>query len=274
MTASAPILSPESEMWLRLGCFAGVLLACLLAEWLWPRRRERRSWSRLTTNLALVIVNSLLLRLLLPVLAVGMAVIASERGWGLFNLFSLPLWLELALAVLLLDLAIYWQHRLFHLQPLFWRLHRVHHCDLQIDTTTGLRFHPLEILISMGIKFAVVIALGAAPLAVLVFEVLLNAGSLFNHANLAIPQPVDRWLRWLVVTPDMHRVHHSWHRQETDSNFSFCFPWWDHLFGSYQAQPADGHSDMTIGLHGFRDAREQRLDRLLLQPVRRGSDCV
>jgi sterol desaturase/sphingolipid hydroxylase (fatty acid hydroxylase superfamily) len=201
------------------------------------------------------------------VLAVGWALQLKAHGWGLFNQLAWSGWLEWALAVLLLDMAIYWQHRIFHAVPAFWRLHRMHHSDLDFDASTGVRFHPLEILLSMLIKLAVVTLLGADALAVLVFEILLNATSLFEHANLRIPGAVDRRLRLLLVTPDMHRVHHSIHGDEYNRNFGFNFPWWDRLFASYRAQPRDGHVGMTIGLRQFRSAPEQRLDRLLLQPL-------
>ena len=180
----------------------------------------------------------------------------------------LPAWAGLILAVVLLDLAVYFQHVLFHAVPALWCLHRVHHADTDFDVTTGTRFHPIEILLSVGIKCAAVAAIGAPAVAVVVFEVLLNATAVFNHANGRLPAPVDRWLRWFVVTPDMHRVHHSTILQETNSNFGFNLPYWDHLFGTYRAQPANGHEAMTIGLEVFRDQREARLDRLLLQPFR------
>lgn len=249
----------------RLGCFLGVLILCLTGERLWPKRAATGGLPRLISNFGVVIVDTLLLRILLPLLAIGMAILAAEKQWGLLHALKWPVWLEVTLAVLLLDMIIYWQHRLFHAVPMFWRLHRMHHSDTHIDASTGLRFHPLEILLSMLIKLTAVVALGAAPLGVLIFEVLLNAGSLFNHSNLRLPEAVDRWLRRLIVTPDMHRVHHSWHRREHDRNFGFSFPWWDRLFGSYRAQPDEGHAGMTIGLHHFRDA--QRLDQLLLQPL-------
>jgi sterol desaturase/sphingolipid hydroxylase (fatty acid hydroxylase superfamily) len=170
--------------------------------------------------------------------------------------------------VILLDLAIYLQHVLFHAVPTLWRLHRMHHADLEIDVSTGLRFHPIEILLSMVVKLALVIALGAPALSVLIFEVLLNATSMFNHSNIYIPESVDCIIRWFIVTPDMHRVHHSIQARETNSNFGFNLPWWDRLFGTYRAQPAAGHEGMTIGIEQFRDPRELRLDRMLLQPFR------
>jgi sterol desaturase/sphingolipid hydroxylase (fatty acid hydroxylase superfamily) len=176
--------------------------------------------------------------------------------------------LELLLALFLLDLAIYLQHRLFHYVPVLWRLHRMHHADLDVDVTTGARFHPVEILLSLGIKFGVILASGAPALAVLLFEIGLNATSMFNHSNVRMPYAVERLLRWFVVTPDMHRVHHSVVRRETDSNFGFNFPWWDRLFGTYRSQPEAGHEAMTLGIGQFRDPRELRLDRMLTQPFR------
>jgi sterol desaturase/sphingolipid hydroxylase (fatty acid hydroxylase superfamily) len=174
------------------------------------------------------------------------------------------------LAVVVLDMAIYFQHRLFHAVPVLWRLHRMHHADLDLDVTTGARFHPLEILLSMAIKVAVVIALGAPAVAVVLFEILLNASSMFNHANLRLPLAVDGALRWLIVTPDVHRVHHSVIRAETDSNFGFSLSWWDRLFGTWRAQPEKGHDGMTIGLPVFRNPEQLRLDRMLVQPFLRG----
>jgi sterol desaturase/sphingolipid hydroxylase (fatty acid hydroxylase superfamily) len=193
---------------------------------------------------------------------------AESRGWGLFNLFALPTWLELLVGLLLLDFAIYLQHRVFHHVPVLWRLHRMHHADLDVDVTTGARFHPIEILLSLGIKFLVIVPLGASPLAVLLFEIALNATSMFNHSNVLVPPGIERLLRWLVVTPDMHRVHHSIVRRETDSNFGFNFPWWDRLFSTYRPQPEAGHEHMTLGIEEFRDPKELRLDRMLAQPFR------
>ena len=198
--------------------------------------------------------------------------LAEARGWGLFLHVALPTWLEFFISLLLLDLAIYLQHRVFHYVPVLWRLHRMHHADLDIDVTTGARFHPIEILLSLAIKFFVIVALGIPALAVLLFEIALNATSMFNHSNVRMPLPVERVLRWLVVTPDMHRVHHSIVRRETDSNFGFNFPWWDRLLRTYRAQPEAGHERMTIGIEQFRDPKELRLDRMLSQPFRENGD--
>lgn len=249
---------------LRMAVFLGVLTLMLLLERALPRRVEdAQRRTRWPTHLGLVVISAALLALL-PVAAVGTALWAQARGWGLLNQGSLPLWVTLPLAWLLLDAAIYAQHRAMHQLPLLWRLHRVHHSDVVFDATTGLRFHPAEILLSMLWKMAVVLALGAPPLAVLLLEITLNGFALFNHANLRLPG--DRWLRLLLVTPDLHRVHHSVHRDETDSNYGNTLSVWDRLFGSYRAQPREGHSAMAIGLPQFREPAAQRLTALLAQP--------
>jgi sterol desaturase/sphingolipid hydroxylase (fatty acid hydroxylase superfamily) len=260
------MLTTESAV--RLGAFAGVLLLTALGEVLVPRRALTvRKPLRWFSNLALVVLNTLVLRLLLPVGAVGMSLVAHERGWGLLNNLDVPEWLAVVLAVIALDLAIYLQHVMFHAVPLLWRLHMVHHADLDIDVTTGVRFHTLEMLLSLGIKLAAVILLGAPALAVLIFEVLLNATSIFSHGNIRLPAWLDWGLRLVLVTPDMHRVHHSVNPRETNSNFGFNLPWWDFLFGTYRAQPAAGHEGMTIGLSQFRDERVDRLPWMLALPV-------
>ena len=251
---------------IRLGCFLAILLLMALWEWQRPRRSLSLARSRRwPANLGMVIVDSLVLRLL-PVLAVGAALKAQDHGWGLFNQLETPFWFACVASLLLLDLVIYAQHAVFHKMPLLWRLHRVHHSDTNIDMTTALRFHPFEIVLSMLLKIAVVILLGAPAVAVLLFEVILNATAMFNHSNVQLPAGLESWLRLVIVTPDMHRVHHSVHRDETDSNFGFNLPWWDHLFGTYRAQPRDGHTGMTIGLNIFRDHRSVGLHWLLLQP--------
>jgi sterol desaturase/sphingolipid hydroxylase (fatty acid hydroxylase superfamily) len=255
----------------RLGIFFGVFALLAAAEIFWPRRsQEIARAGRWPGNLGIVALDTIFLRLIFPVTAVGFALFVEQRGWGLFNVLAVPGWIAVAASVMLLDLTIYLQHVLFHAVPALWRLHRMHHADLAFDVTTGLRFHPIEIIISMAIKFAAVAALGAPALAVLIFEVVLNATSMFSHGNLKIPETIDRWLRWLVVTPDMHRVHHSILPNETNSNFGFNLPWWDRLFGTYKAAPAAGHQEMTIGIEQFREPRELRLDRMLLQPFREG----
>src|SRR5215831_16650979 len=257
------------EPLIRLGAFAGVFAVMAVWELLTPRRRQAigRNW-RWPNNLGVMAVDVVLVRILLPITAVGLALFAEARGFGLLNMIALPRWASIIISVILLDLAIYLQHVLFHAVPALWRLHRMHHADLEVDVTTGLRFHPLEILLSTGIKLTVVAAVGAPAAAVLIFEVLLNATSIFNHSNVRIPADIDRILRWFVVTPDMHRVHHSILRRETNSNFGFNLAWWDRLLGTYRAQPAAGHDAMTIGIEQFRDSRELALDRMLLQPFR------
>jgi sterol desaturase/sphingolipid hydroxylase (fatty acid hydroxylase superfamily) len=267
MPTSDTLLAAEPQ--LRLAVFLGVLVAMAVWELAAPRRRrEIPRLVRWTNNLALVVIDTIILRLTFPILAVGLAVTAEERGWGLFNVIGAPGWVAILVSILALDLAIYLQHVMFHAVPALWRLHRMHHSDLEFDVTTGLRFHPVEILLSMGIKLAVVAALGPPAVAVLIFEVLLNATAMFNHSNIRLPASVDRVLRLIVVTPDMHRVHHSVIPAETNSNFGFNLPWWDRLLGTYRAQPAAGHDGMTIGIEQFRTRRELWLDRMLVQPLR------
>jgi sterol desaturase/sphingolipid hydroxylase (fatty acid hydroxylase superfamily) len=257
------------EPYIRLGAFGGVFIAMALWELFGPRRKlVIGRFARWPNNLGVVVVDTLLVRLVFPVTAVGVALFAEAHGWGLFHSVTIPAWMAVLASVVLLDLAIYFQHVLFHAVPALWRLHRMHHADLEFDVTTGLRFHPVEIVLSMTIKLAAVAALGAPAVAVLVFEVLLNATSMFNHSNIRIPLGLDRVLRLFVVTPDMHRVHHSVLIRETNSNFGFSLPWWDRLFGTYRAQPAAGHDAMTIGIEQFREPRELGLDRMLLQPFR------
>ncbi len=254
---------------IRLGAFTAIFAAMALWEAASPRRQ--RSYSRVRrwpSNLAIVALNTALLRVLLPGGAVGLALIAEKRGWGLLNNLPAPPWATLVASVVLLDLAIYLQHVMFHAVPALWRVHRMHHADLDFDVTTGARFHPIEIALSMLIKFGIVAALGASALGVLIFEVLLNATAMFNHGNVRIVAPLDRYLRWFVVTPEMHRVHHSIVVGETNSNFGFNLPWWDRLLGTYRDQPAAGHEGMIIGIEQFREARELWLDRMLLQPFR------
>lgn len=247
----------------------GVLLGMLIWESALPARvRQVNRWWHWGNNLALVMLNSFVLRLIFPAAAIGMTLYAQKQGWGLLNQLDWPTWLEVLLAMLLLDLGIYLQHVLVHHVPLLWRLHRVHHADPDYDVTTGLRFHPLEIIFSMLIKFALVIVLGPPLLAVLLFEIFLNAGAMFNHANIHLPPRIDAMLRKLIVTPDMHRVHHSTHLAESNSNFGFNLSIWDRLFNTYQAQPVDGHADMQIGVTGLTDQRDcVRLDHLLLLPL-------
>jgi sterol desaturase/sphingolipid hydroxylase (fatty acid hydroxylase superfamily) len=255
------------EPFLRLAAFAGILSVMAVWEAVLPRRRRAVARAvRWPGNLAVAALDTLLVRLIFPVAAVGLAALAAEREWGLLNNLELPAWAGMVCAFVLLDLAIYLQHVLVHAVPALWRLHRMHHADLDFDATTGVRFHPLEMLLSMALKLVVVAAIGAPAVAVLIFEVVLNATSLFNHGNVGLPQRLDGALRLLVVTPDMHRVHHSAIPGETNSNFGFNLPWWDRLFGTYRAAPAAGHEGMMIGLAEFRDPAQLRLDRMLVQP--------
>lgn len=255
---------------IRLAAVLGMLGIMAGSEVLARRRPlsqgRRGRWG---ANLGIMVVDAALLRLAAPVATVGLAIVSQESGWGLLNLVALPGWTAIAVSLLVLDLALYVQHVLAHAIPVFWRMHRVHHTDLDMDVTTGVRFHPLEILISLLYKGAVVVALGAHPLAVLIFEVLLNGSSLFIHGNLRLPAGLDRRLRLIWVTPDMHRVHHSALRLETDSNYGSCLSLWDRLFRTYVAQPRAGHDRMTIGLETFRTAPDQSLWSLLMQPFRR-----
>lgn len=258
----------QHELAVRLGFFLGIFAVMALWELAAPRRTLTISKTlRWVSNLGIVALNSVLLRVLFPAAAVGMAVFASSRGWGLFNYLDAPYAIAVLLSVVVMDLTIYLQHVMFHAVPTLWRLHRMHHADLDFDVTTGARFHPIEIILSMLIKFAVVIVLGAPALAVVIFEVLLNATSMFNHSNVRIPRIIDRWLRWIVVTPDMHRVHHSIEDDEANSNFGFNLPWWDRLLGTYRDQPRAGHEGMTIGIRTFRDLKHcDALPGMLLMP--------
>ena len=262
----------ENEPTIRLSFFLGVFIVIALWEAAAPcRPRSLGRLMRWPSNLGIVALNTVVIRLLFPVAAVGLAVQVSGAGWGLLNQVDLPLWLEVILAVVLLDAAIYLQHVMFHAVPALWRLHRMHHADMDYDVTTGARFHPIEIVLSMVIKLAVVTVLGASPVAVIIFEVLLNATAMFNHGNIRLNLALDGILRLFVVTPDMHRVHHSVIPSEANSNFGFNMPWWDRLFGTYKAQPAAGHDDMTIGINVFREPEDQRLDKMLMQPFRDGA---
>jgi sterol desaturase/sphingolipid hydroxylase (fatty acid hydroxylase superfamily) len=259
----------DHETFIRLGVFFGVFAAVAAWEVLAPRRTliagRRARWPG---NLGIVLLDTLIVRAIFPWGAVGVALAVEAKGFGLLNAVALPVWFKIALAFVALDLAIYLQHVLFHAVPALWRLHRMHHADLGFDVTTGARFHPIEIVLSMLIKAAVIAGLGAAPLAVLVFEIALSATALFNHANARLPLPLDRIARLLVVTPDMHRVHHSMVASETNSNFGFNLPWWDRLFGTYRAAPAAGHEAMILGIDAFRDRCELRFDKMLTQPFR------
>jgi sterol desaturase/sphingolipid hydroxylase (fatty acid hydroxylase superfamily) len=257
---------------IRIGAAAAVFAAMALWEWLAPRRRlatgRLRRWPG---NLGIWAIDSVAIRLLGPLTVVGAALFAADKGWGLFVLLGLPYWAALVVGVIALDLVIYAQHVIFHHVPWLWRLHRMHHADLDIDVTTGVRFHPLEILLSVAIKMAAVVMLGVPAEGVVIFEVLLNATSLFNHSNVALPSWLERVVRCIVVTPQMHQVHHSIAREETDSNFGFNLTWWDRLFGTYRSEPKAGEVGLTVGLPIFREVAELRVWRLLTQPFRPGN---
>lgn len=257
----------QEPLW-RLGAFLGTLLLMAAAEALWPRRARACSRrTRWTENLSLSVLDTLLVRLIAPAGLTGLALWIEQRGWGLLPRLVPNAFARGVLTFMVLDLVIYAQHVAHHYVPILWRLHRVHHCDEELDATTGVRFHPIEILLSLGIKGATVAALGAPPVAVLVFEVALNATSLFNHANWRIPAALDAVTRLIVVTPDVHRVHHSVSRDEQNSNFGFNLPWWDRLFGTYRARPSYPHELMPIGVSGVPDPGS--LGGLIRLPFRR-----
>ena len=257
----------SNEVYIRLGFFFGVFAVMAAWELAAPRRQLRQSKVvRWYANLGIVVLNTGLARIVFPLAPVAVAIVAAERGWGFLHVMEVPFWAAVVIAVVILDFAIYIQHIMVHAVPVLWRLHRMHHADLDFDVTTGARFHPVEILLSIAIKMAVIVLIGAAPVAVLIFEVVLNATSMFNHSNVALPPGLDRVMRLLVVTPDMHRVHHSELPHETNSNFGFNLPWWDRLFGTYRDQPEKGHDAMTIGIDLFRDPGALHLHRMLAQP--------
>ncbi len=257
----------KNELWIRLGFFFGILIIMFLWELAIPRRplttSKRTRWF---SNLSLVLIDSIVVRLAFPAGLAGIAVLVHRQGWGILNLLEFPPLLKIILGVLILDLAIYLQHVMFHSAPVLWRLHMVHHSDMNIDVTTGVRFHPIEILLSMGIKTIVVFLIGAPAIAVLIFEIILNGTSMFNHGNVRYSQAIDSILRLFVVTPEMHRVHHSTIRWETNSNLGFNFPWWDRLFGTYRSQPAKGHLEMTIGLDQYKEPQKLTLPWLIVLP--------
>jgi len=271
-------LIQQHEILIRLGCFAGVFGMIALWEMASPCREllvaKRSRWF---SNLGLVVLDNLVLRIVFPVAATGFALWVESRGWGLLNWLPrngivLPFWIELTLTVVVLDLVIYGQHVLFHASDFFWRFHQVHHADLDYDVTTGTRFHPIEILFSMAIKCLAILLLGPSVIGVIVFEVILNATAMFNHANVSLPRSVDKVLRWLLVTPDMHRVHHSIIADEHNSNFGFNLPWWDRLFHTYCSSPRAGNTGMTIGLEDYRNPQQaDQLGNMLLIPFRRSS---
>ncbi len=252
---------------IRLGVFASTFVIIALWELLAPRRAlENSKTIRWANNLALAAVNIFFVRVLFPSAVVGVALFADERGVGLLHMFSIAYPLAMILSLLALDLQMYLTHLMFHAVPALWRVHRVHHADVDFDVTTGMRFHPIQMVLMVPIKVAVIFVLGPPVLAVLVFETAFNAVLVFNHANIRIPRAADRALRWFIVTPDVHRLHHSVDATETNSNFGFALTWWDRLLGTYRAEPADGHERMVIGVDQFRTRRDSWFDRLLLQP--------
>jgi len=255
------------EPYIRLGAFFIILIAMGIAETLWPRRvLDAPKAKRWFSNVGISFVSSGLVRVLLPLVPTVLALYCTDQGWGLFNMIQLPFGVSFILSVLILDMLIYGQHVAFHHYPILWRLHRMHHADINIDASTGIRFHPIEIFLSMIIKLLSILALGPPASAVLTFEILLNGSAMFNHANVFIPIKSDATLRLFLVTPDMHRVHHSTHRREYNTNYGFCFPWWDRMFKTYTAQPAEGHTGMKIGLNIFRDSRYHGLFSMLRIP--------
>lgn len=265
MTLSAWLL--ENEPQVRLAIFLSIFAVLIILQIALPRRAVPGGWMRRVTNLSLVVIDTLILRVAFPLLAFDLVIRLEANGSGLNSVQ--PAWIAMLLGILLLDFAIYWQHRLIHKIPLLWRLHRVHHADMGFDVTTAVRFHPLEIVVSMAIKLGLIMAIGIPALAVLLFEILLSAGSLFTHANIRLPARFEIGLRWLLVTPEMHRIHHSVHPDETNSNFGFNLSLWDRIFGSYREAPRDGQTTMQIGLHEFREAGDQSLWALLINPFRK-----
>jgi sterol desaturase/sphingolipid hydroxylase (fatty acid hydroxylase superfamily) len=255
------------EITLRLSLFLGIFILLSIWELLKPRRvLTVPKTLRWFNNLTIVVLDTVIVRVLFPLAPVSMALLFREQGWGLLNHLKAPSLLEVVAGVIVLDFAVYLQHVIFHAIPLLWRFHLVHHADLDLDVTSGVRFHPIEIILSMCIKLTVVGLLGLPVLAVLIFEILLNGTSMFNHSNVFLPLAMDRLVRLLIVTPDMHRVHHSVILRETDSNYGFTLSWWDRLLGTYRAQPAKGHEGMTIGLSRFLDDKRQTLLWLLALP--------
>lgn len=265
MNIDADVISHEP--FIRFAFFAAIFAIVAIAEVIRPRRTlvapKPKRW---INNILLSITSTIILRLVFPIFPVGIALLCAEKGWGLFNYFQFPPWVAIIGGVILLDLTIYLQHMMFHLVPVFWRVHKVHHIDQDIDVTTGLRFHPVEIILSMIIKMTAVAAIGAPPVSVVIFEILLNGTTMFNHGNLNIPLAADRIIRLLIVTPDMHRVHHSIIKKETNSNFGFNFSWWDRLFRTYRREPENGHLQMKIGLNGYNKSKYQQFLPMLIVP--------
>jgi len=257
------------ESVIRMGVFVLVLLGMAMLEYRWPRKaRQQPQVSRWITNLSIVVIDTIAVRVFVPITALFVAEFVASNQWGLFGVLNLPAWLEFVLAFVLLDMCLYWQHVLFHRIPILWKVHKVHHVDRDFDVTTGVRFHPIEIVLSVLYKFLFIFVIGPAAVVVFVFEVALNASSLFNHANYKLPLGFDRWLRWIVVTPDMHRVHHSVYLNETNSNYGFNLSIWDRVFSSYVDQPKDGHTDMQIGLQEVRSDKPSELMWSLSLPFR------
>ena len=257
------------ETCIRLGVFVSILLLMMSAEALFPRKtRVMGRTHRWTSNLLLIVIDGLFVRLLFPIVAVGVAIIAADKNWGLFNILDLPMWLEITLTIIILDMMIYWQHVASHHIPFLWAMHKVHHADRDIDVTTGSRFHPIEIALSMLYKMALVVILGAPVLAVILFELILNGCAMFNHSNVKLPIRLDRVLRRFIVTPDMHRVHHSTIVRETNSNYGFSLSLWDRIFRSYTAQPKDGHDGMVIGLEEHQNPGPKSLSWSLFLPFK------
>lgn len=257
----------DTDAVIRIAVFLGAFSVLAMWEVLAPRRSLTNSKAkRWSANLGIVLLDTMVVRVLFAAGAVGGAMMAAEQGWGLLNRLSWSAWVEILLAVIALDLALYLQHVLFHAIPVLWRLHMVHHADLDFDVTTGVRFHPFEVVLSMLIKLATVVLIGASPGAVLIFEILLNATSMFNHSNIRIQPAVESFIRSLVVTPDMHRIHHSVRSHETNSNFGFNLSWWDRLFGTYRAEPQGGQTEMVLGLEQFQHPNGLTFTRILLMP--------
>ena len=260
-----------NEKPLRSGIFFGMLIMMGLFEIVAPRRKRLLPrLLRWSNNLALLVLNIVIARWLFPLAAVGVAAYVASNGWGLMNVYEIPFTLAIVLSVIALDFIIYLQHVLVHAVPALWRLHRVHHADPDLDVTSGLRFHPIEIILSLLIKFAAIVVLGAPVIAVVIFEILLNAGAMFNHANVRLPLPVDKFLRWFIVTPDMHRIHHSVEDDEANTNFGFNLTWWDRLFGTYTVEPRGGQEGMTVGIRHYNDPKQVSwLHGLLILPFRK-----
>jgi len=258
----------ENEALIRLASFAGLLALFLGVQWLWPRRGGCYTVKRFSVNLGLLVTSAVCAKLILPMSTVAVAFWASTQGWGLFNLVDLPLWLEVILCIVILDFSIYVQHVAMHNIPVLWRLHRLHHNDTSFDVSTSVRFHPVEIILSLLYKMALIAVLGVPVFAVILFEIILNGMAMFTHTNWALPAKIDRMVRVLFITPDTHRVHHSWHEEETNSNYGFNINLWDRIFNTYRSQPREGHEQMTIGLEYFRNDTEQTYRASLTQPFR------